>query len=179
MSLVQKRDRDNKARQSVEMTKKVHIMSEKLKGLLEKINQEGVIQAEEKASAIESKAKSDADRIVQNAKAEAQSIVEDARDAAKKTKESTETALKQASRDLVLALKDEIKKILNKIVAAETAKTMSGKDMTDILGRLIEGYVEKDGKSSDVKVLLEKEDLEKLKGTFISKLKQGLKACGV
>jgi len=150
-------------------------MSEKLKGLLEKINEEGVRQAEEKAKSIESKAKSDADKIIQDARLKAQGIVDDAKDTAEKTKKSTEMALRQASRDLVLSLKDEIKKIMDKIVAGETAKAMSGKDMTDILEKLIEKYVEKNGKSSDIKVLLKKEDLEKLKSTFISKLKQHLK----
>ena len=150
-------------------------MSEKLKELLEKINQEGVKGAEEKAMAIESKAKSDAEKIIQDARLEAQGIVEDAKDAAEKTKKSTEMALRQASRDMVLSLKDEIKKILDKIVAGETARAMSGKDMTDILEKLIEKYVEKNGKSSDIKVLLKKEDLEKLKDTFISRLKEHLK----
>jgi len=150
-------------------------MSEKLKGLLEKINQEGVKQAEENARAIESKAKTDAEKIVQDARSQAEKITEDARDSALKTKRSGEIALKQASRDLVLALKDEIKKILSKIVAGETVKVMSQKNMADILEGLIESYVKKSGKTSDVKVLLKKEDLDNLRKIFISKLKNRIK----
>ncbi len=150
-------------------------MSEKLKALLEKINQEGVRQAEENARVIESKAKTDAEKIVQDARSQAQKIIDDAKDSARKTKSSGEIALKQASRDLILALKDETKKIFNKIVTDETVKVMSQKNMADILTALIENYVEKDGKTSDVKVLLKKEDLDNLRKTFISKLKDRLK----
>ena len=150
-------------------------MSEKLKELLEKINQEGVQQAEENARAIESKAKSDTDKIVKDAKLQAQKIVEDAKNADRKTKESTQMALKHSSRDLILSLKGEIRKILDKIINAETGKAMSCENMTLILGKLIEGYVEKNGKTSDVKVLLKKEDLEKIRNTFTSELKQHLK----
>ena len=150
-------------------------MSEKLKGLLEKINQEGVKQAEETASVIETRARADAEKILKDAKIEAQKIIEDAKADAKKTKRSGETALKQASRDLILALKDEIKKIFNKVVATDTAKAMSQENLAEILGDLIENYVEKNGKTSDIRVLLKKEDLERLKKSLTSKLKDKLK----
>ena len=150
-------------------------MSERLKELLEKINQEGVKQAEEKARSIELKAKKDAEKILGDAKVQAQKIVEDAKGTAKKTKETTEVALKQASRDLMLSLKDEIKKILNKIIATETAKAMSPEDMAVIFGKLVEKYVEKNGQVSDIKVLLKKEDLDKLKKSFIANLKEKIK----
>lgn len=150
-------------------------MSEKLKELLEKINEEGVKQAEEKARSIESKATSDAKKILEDAKTKAQKIVEEAESEGKKIRETGELALKQASRDLILSLKDEIKKIFNKIIATETSNVMSDKEISAILGVMIQKYVEKNGESSDIKVLLNKEDLEKLKNTFIAKLKQKFK----
>jgi len=150
-------------------------MAERLKELLEKINQEGIQQAEENKRTIESKAQADAVKIIEDAKAEAKRIIENAKTQAKKTKESSEIAIKQAARDLILALKDEVKKILNKIIAADTKRSISSeKELSSILGDLIEKYVEKDGASSDIKVLLKKEDLEKLKSSFISKLKESL-----
>lgn len=151
-------------------------MAERLKELLEKINQEGIQRSEENKLAIESKAQSDAKKIIEDAKKEAQKIIENTKAQAKKTKESSEAAIKQAGRDLMLSLKDEIRKILNKIIAAETKKAMSSDEIADILGDLIEKYIEKDGKSSDIKILLKKDDLEKLNTTFISKLKESLKS---
>ncbi|MDP8229508.1 MAG: hypothetical protein P9L93_00185 [Candidatus Gorgyraea atricola] len=150
-------------------------MSEKLKELLEKINQEGVQQAGENAKVIELQAKKNAERIISSAKNKAHSIIEEAEDIAEKTKKTGEVALKQASRDLMLSLKDEIRKIFSKIVASETAKAVSSEDIVNLLVELIENYIKKGGASSDVAVLVKKEDLEKLKKTMLSKLKEKVK----
>jgi len=150
-------------------------MSEKLKELLNKINEEGVQKAEENAKAIELEAKKDADKILKCAKGEAKRIIDDAKNKAAKTEKATELVLKQASRDLILSLKDEIRKVFHKIVSGETAKAMSCENMADILKDLIEAYLKEDGKASDIKVLLKKEDLERLKKSFIAKLKDRLK----
>lgn len=150
-------------------------MSEKLKELLNKINEEGLQKAEENANAIELMAKKDADKILRDAKSEAKRIVEDAKNKAAKTEKTTELALKQASRDLILSLKDEVRKVFHKIVSGETRKAMSSENMADILKDLIETYLKENGKASDIKVLLKKEDLERLKKSFIAKLKDRIK----
>ncbi len=151
-------------------------MAEKLKELLEKINREGVEQAQEKARSIESGAKADAEKVLVDARNDAQKIIEDAKSQARKTKETTEAALKHAARDLVLSLKDEIKRIFSRITAGETAKAMSVENMAVTLRSLIERFIEKGGKNSDIRVLLKKEDLEKLKNAAILKLEQKLKS---
>jgi len=150
-------------------------MSEKLKELLERINREGLQKAEQNAGAIETKAKSEAEKIINDAKSQARAIVDDARDEAKKTMESSEASIRQAGRDLVLSLKEEIRKIFDKIVSTETKKAISSEEMAAILGRLIERYIEKNGESSDIKVLLKKDDLEKLRQGLISRLQQRCK----
>src|SRR3989338_4494751 len=151
-------------------------MSENLKGLLEKINQEGIRSAEEKARAIEEKARQDAEKITRDAKKAADEIVNKAKTEAEKTRVSAELSVKQASRDLLLGLKEEIRKMLNKVIAGEIDKTMSGEETGKILAGLIERYVDKDGSSGDIKVLVKKEDLEKKKGTFMAKLKDKVKS---
>ena len=147
-------------------------MSERLKELLEKINQEGVQAAEEKKREIESKAEGDAKRIIEDAKKEAKRIIEDADVKAEKTAHATEASLIQGARDLMLSLKDEIRKIFDKIIIAETQKAMSSEDMVDILTRLIEKYIDKKGETSDIKILLKKEDLDTLKKGLMLKLKE-------
>lgn len=146
-------------------------MAEKLKELLNKINEEGVKKSDENAREIETKAKESAEIVLLDAKAEAQKIIEEARRHAEKTTQISRIALQQASRNLTLSLKEEIKKILQKIVSMETAKALSTEDMAKILSSLITNFIEKDGKTADVKVLVKKEDLEKLKKSFSSKLK--------
>jgi len=147
-------------------------MAERLKELLEKINKEGVQAAEEKKREIESKAEGDAKRIIEKAKKEAKKIIEDAELKAKKTAQATEASLRQGARDLILSLKDEIRKILDNIIVAETQEAMSSEDVVDILTRLIEKYIDKKGETSDIKILLKKEDLDKLKKGLMLKLKE-------
>ncbi|MBU1005978.1 MAG: hypothetical protein KKH08_00120 [Candidatus Omnitrophica bacterium] len=151
-------------------------MSEKLKELLNKINEEGLKRAEEKARTIDAEARKNAETTLKDAKKEANKIIENARVEASKTKESVERALKQAARDLMLSLKDEIRKTLDKIIAADAAKALSPEDIAGILKDLIEGYAGKGGKVSDIKVLLNSADLEKLNKSFTAKLKESIKS---
>lgn len=151
-------------------------MPENLKGLLEKINQEGIKSAEEKAMVIEDKARLDAEKILKDAKKLADEIVEKAKTEADKTRISAELSVKQASRDLLLGLKEDIRKMLNKVIAAEIDKAMSGDETAKILAGLIERYIDKDGQSGDIKVLVKKEDLEKIRGAFMAKLKDRVKS---
>ena len=146
-------------------------MSENLKDLLEKINQEGIKSAEEKAMIIESKAEKDAEKILEDARKFADNIIQEANSSALRLKATAEASLKQASRDTILSLKEEIRKILNKIVALEISKAMSGEETGKILAGLIEKYVDKNGQVGDVKVLVKEEDLKKIKDGFMSKLK--------
>lgn len=146
-------------------------MSENLKALLEKINQEGIRSGEEKARLIEDDAKKDAEKILKDARKLADEIVQKARADAEKIKVSADLSVKQASRDLLLGLKEDIRKTLNKIMAGEIAKAMSGEEIADILANLIEKYTDKNGKAEDIKILVSKPDLEKIKNTFVSKLK--------
>jgi ATP synthase (E/31 kDa) subunit. len=151
-------------------------MSENLKGLLEKINQEGIKSAEEKARVIEDKAGKGAEKILGDARRLADEIIQKAKAEAEKTKASADLSVKQASRDLLLGLKEDIRKTLNKIIAGEINQALSGEEIAGILANLIDKYAEKNGKADDIKVLVKKEDLEKIKNTFISKLKDKIKA---
>ncbi|MBU1912147.1 MAG: hypothetical protein KKB22_01255 [Candidatus Omnitrophica bacterium] len=151
-------------------------MSENLKGLLEKINQEGIKSGEEKAMLIEGKAKKDAEKILVDAKKLADEIVQKARLETEKTRVSANLSVKQASRDLLLGLKEDIRKTLNKIMSIEIAKSMSSEEIADILANLIEKCADKNGKTDDIKILVNKVDLEKIKNMVISKLKDKISA---
>jgi V/A-type H+-transporting ATPase subunit E len=151
-------------------------MSENLKDLLEKINQEGIKSAEEKAMVIEDKAGKNAEKILGDTRKLADEIIRKAKAEAEKTKASANLSVKQASRDLLLGLKEDIRKTLNKIIAGEINQALSNEEIAGILADLIDKYVEKNGKADDIKILVKKEDLEKIKNTFVSKLKDKVKA---
>jgi len=150
-------------------------MPENLKDLLERINQEGIKQAEENAKEIESRARSDAEKIVGETKKLSEGIIQGAKAEAEKMRASGELALKQASRDLLLSLKDEIRKIFNNIITAELSKIMTQEEIADILKELILRYADKGDQVSDIKVLVKKEDLEKIRHVFLAKLKDKVK----
>ena len=151
-------------------------MSENLKGLLEKINQEGIKSAEGKARVIENKARIDAEKILTDAKKLADEIIQKAKLETERTRISANLSVKQASRDLLLALKEDIRKMLNKIIAGEINKALSNEEIAGILASLIDKYTEKNGKADDIKMLVKKEDLEKIKNTLMSKLKDRVKS---
>lgn len=151
-------------------------MSENLKGLLEKINQEGIKSAEGKARVIEDKARIDAEKILMDAKRLADEIIQKAKVEAEKTKANAHLSIKQASRDLLLALKEDIRKMLNKVISGEIHKALSNEEIAGILAGLIDKYAGKSSEASDIKVLVKKEDLEKIKDTFVSKLKDKVKS---
>ena len=151
-------------------------MSENLKDLLEKINQEGIKSAEEKAKAIESRAKLYSEKMLIDAKKLANEVVQKAKIEAEQIKINANLNVKQASRDLLLSLREDIKKIFNKLIADEINKALSSTEIAAILADLIDKYVGQNGQSSDIKVLVKKEDLEKIKNTFISKLKDKIKS---
>lgn len=94
-------------------------MSVQLKELLEKIKNEGVKEAEDRASEIIKQAEDDAKKLISDAKVKAETIVKNAGDEAAQLKSSSEEAIKQAARDMVLSLKSEITGLFNKILSFE------------------------------------------------------------
>jgi len=150
-------------------------MSERLKELLEKINEEGIRRAEETANSIISKANKEAERILNDAKAQAQALIQEAKDTIRKMEASSNSALSQSARNLVIFLKEEIRKLLDRIVAVECRKVLDTNQIGPIIKDLIQSYVDKKGEASDIRVLLKKEDLDALRDTFIASLKDRLK----
>ena len=71
---------------------------------------------------------------------------------------------------------EDIRKMLNKIIAGEINKALSNEEIAGILAGLIDKYVEKNGQAGDVRALVNKVDLEKIKNAFMSQLKDKVKS---
>src|SRR4030042_5805205 len=80
-------------------------MAEEIQSLIEKIQQDGIKVAEEKAREIEDQAKKQADLILQNARGEAERLLSEAKDNLAKMEQSKKGLLAQEGRDLLLTLK--------------------------------------------------------------------------
>jgi len=154
------------------MTEKGKTMSEDIKNLIEKIQEEGVQAAEDEAGAIKSKAREQAEEIVADARAEAEKLLEQAQKEVERLKESTEALLGQAARDTLLGLKKQIQTMLDAVIIHDVKDALSAKELTEILTNLIKAAP----KGADhIQISISKKDLSQLEKTFVRQLKEDMK----
>ena len=148
-------------------------MAEEIRDLIEKINQEGIKAAEEKAQNIEAAAKQRADDILAQARLEAEEMIAAAKDRIRREDEKGKTLLDQAGRDLLLSLRKEINAMLGRIVVSDIQQTLTPEALSRLLSEVARNYSA--GESSDITVLLNEEDLETLGKNFLHKLREETK----
>lgn len=144
-------------------------MTENIKGLIEKIQQEGVQAAEEKARAIEGQAKTEAIEIVSKAKRDAERLVSEAKTKISRMEQGTKDSLVQAGRDMLIVLKKEIQSILDRVIASRVRQALPPDEMSGIIASLIKEYGSKS--KEKVVVTLKKDDLDKLRKGLMSQFK--------
>ena len=148
-------------------------MAEEIRDLIEKINQEGIKAAEEKAQNIEAAAKQRADDILAQARLEAEEMIAAAKDRIRREDEKGKTLLDQAGRDLLLSLRKEINAMLGRIVVSDIQQTLTPEALFKLLSEVARNYSA--AESSDITVLLNEEDLETLGKNFLHKLREETK----
>jgi len=148
-------------------------MPEELKAFLDKIQEEGVRAAEDKARSIEERARAKADNIVQKAQKDAANLIENAKNKIASMEESGKDALKQAARNTLLSLKEEIKEILKALVIERSREALGGAELKKILTEIIKSYSRSKGEA--IEILLSKKDQEELKKSFAAGLAGELK----
>lgn len=145
-------------------------MPEEIRDLIEKINQEGIKAAEEKAQNIESLAKQKADDILSQARLEAEKIITAAEDRVRREDRAEKALLAQAGRDLLLSLRKEINAMLDRIVVSDIQQALTPERLSGLLSEIVRHY--EGVENSDITVFLKKEDLEILEKTFFQKLRE-------
>jgi len=143
-------------------------MTQEIKDLISKINEEGVKTAEAKAKEIEDIARSQADEIVKKAKAEAEQLILRAKDEIGRMQENTQVLLKQAGRDLILGLKGEINAVLERLIASGVRQALNTEELTKILTALIKNHSGKE----NIVITLNAEDARKLEKAFLEGLRE-------
>ncbi|MEI8349424.1 MAG: V-type ATP synthase subunit E family protein [Candidatus Omnitrophota bacterium] len=149
-------------------------MTEDLKGLIEKIQLEGVQVAEEKAKSIEQEARLTAQSIVENAVQESQKLLAAAREQIDKATVSAESSLTQAARDLLISLRKEISVILDRIIVLNVRKALVPQELSRIICALIKEYASGNDKGN-ILVSFNKDDLQALEQGLLSELKTEVK----
>lgn len=148
-------------------------MSEELKGLIEKIQIEGVQAAEEKAKTIIDEARRQATAILERANRDAQKLIQEANERIAKSEEASRLALKQAGRDTMISLKKEINSLLDKIMRASIQEALKPQELGKIIAGLIKEISHK--YTEGVEITLKKEDLERIDKGFLNELKDEIK----
>jgi len=148
-------------------------MAEDIKGLIEKINREGVLAAETKARAIEEEARLKAEEILAKARAEAQRLISEAKIKVQKDSQRGKALLTQAGRDMLLVLKNQLNAMLDKVINTEIREALNTEELFKTLSTLIQNICKQ--QDTSIVVSLSKEDLKKLEGGFLAKLKEQTK----
>jgi V/A-type H+-transporting ATPase subunit E len=148
-------------------------MTEELKTLIDKIQQEGVEAGQKKAWEIEKQAAQKADETIGKAQALAQKFLEEARQRIKQDEVSSEATLRQAARDIVLSLKAQILATLDKLMAAQAGKAQSSAHLAEWITLLVKQA--KVSGAGPVIVTLKPEDAMRLEEGFLEQLKEELK----
>ncbi|MDD1660348.1 MAG: hypothetical protein LUQ62_03990 [Methanomicrobiales archaeon] len=148
-------------------------MVEEIRDLIEKINQEGIKSAEEKAQKIEAAAKQRAEEILDQARGEAERMVAAAQERIRREEEREKTLLTQAGRDLLLSLRNEINAMLGRILVSDIRQALTPEDLFTLLSEVVHQYG--GGQSEDIAVVLKKEDLETLEKNFLHQLREETK----
>jgi len=143
-------------------------MAEEIRDLIEKINQEGIRAAEEKARNIEAAAQQRADDILAQARRESEEMIAAAKDRIFREDEKGKTLLDQAGRDLLLSLRKEINAMLGRIVVSDIRQALTPEALSRLVSEVVRNYSA--GESSDITVFLNKDDLEILEKKFLHQL---------
>jgi V/A-type H+-transporting ATPase subunit E len=148
-------------------------MAEEIRDLIEKINQEGIKAAEEKAQSIEAAAKQRAEDILAQARLDAEEMIAAAKDRIFREEKKGKTLLAQAGRDLLLSLRKEMNAMLGRIVVSDIRQALTPEALFRLLSEVVRNYSA--GESSDITVFLNKEDLQTLEKNFLHKLREETK----
>jgi len=141
--------------------------------LIEKINQEGIRAAEEKAQNIEAAAKQRADDILAQARREAGEMIAAANDRIRREDEKGKTLLAQAGRDLLLSLRKEMNAMLGRIMVSDIQQALTPEALFTLVSDVVRNYSA--GESSDITVFLKEEDVQVLEKNFLNKLREETK----
>jgi V/A-type H+/Na+-transporting ATPase subunit E len=149
------------------------VMVEDIGDLIEKINQDGIRAAEEKAHTIEAAAKQRADDILASAEREAGEMISAAKDRIRRDDQKEKALLAQAGRDLLLTLREEINAMLERLLVSDIRQAMTPEAVSGLLLDVVRNY-SLDGTGS-ITISMNKSDMENLEKYFLHKLREETK----
>jgi V/A-type H+/Na+-transporting ATPase subunit E len=149
-------------------------MAEELQHLLDKIQNETISQAEQKAHEIISEAQKKADRIIKEAEEKAHTILQKAdRESKAFTERSTKT-LEQAGRDLLIKVGQGVENILSNLVFQSVDKEMTENVVKEMLIKMAEKYTSTAREQRRINILISPSDESSLVSFFADQYRKHL-----
>jgi len=148
-------------------------METDLKGLIDKIKQDGISKAQEEASGINREALAKAEDIVKKAQAQAKDIISKAQKEAETFRKSSESALKQAARDALLSLRARVTEFFGRVVKDNVSASLNPEVLKDIILKAVESSIQQG--VMDLEIILSVKDRQNLEKALFTALRKEAK----
>ncbi len=136
--------------------------------LLERIRNEGIESAKQRADEILLKAQTEASEIVANAKRRAEEAESESVRRIESLEAASRESLVQASRDAMIALKQSVQKFLEACLSSDTNAAFDEKLASQMIPEILKQLAQ--SQSGDVEVLLSKELAQKMDQSLAARL---------
>jgi len=145
-------------------------METELKGLIDTIKKEGVLEAEKNAGEIIKKSEKKAGEIIASAEKKKNTIIKEAETKSETLKINSENTMKQAARDVLLTLREDAVVFFERIVKEKVSDELLPNILKEIIVKAA-GNLTKSG-ISDIEVLVGEKDKARLEKTLFSSFRQ-------
>lgn len=149
-------------------------MVDELQSLLDRIQRDGVEQAEAEAARILREAKEKAQGIVSQAEKEATDRVAKADEDSKVFVDRGTKALEQAARDMVIGVQKDLEKTFIESVRESVGAALTPETMAQMMVKMSEAYGAHELKESRIDILLSEKDRDAIVGLFMQKYRSAL-----
>ncbi|HKK48749.1 MAG TPA: V-type ATP synthase subunit E family protein [Alkalispirochaeta sp.] len=149
-------------------------METELQNIIDKIHDEGVKEAEQRARKIVESAEKQAREKADHARQQAEEIVQQAEREAQKHRAAGEAALKQASRDLLLSVRKEVTHLFETVQKEAVENSLTPERMADVIVDMVKSW--STSESDQFEVLVHEKDQKQLETALRSALAEKLNA---
>ena len=134
-------------------------MADELQALLDRIDRDGIKKAETEQNRIIVEAQAEAEAIRRKAHEEAEALVASAKAECETIREKGEQALRQSARQVMLEVRAELEKRVSQAAVALMRETLQGERLGEVVARLCQSYLEKEGSTDELTILLPPADV--------------------
>ncbi|MFW5827008.1 MAG: V-type ATP synthase subunit E family protein [Alkalispirochaeta sp.] len=149
-------------------------METQLQNIIDKIHDEGVKEAEQRARKIVESAEKQAREKVDHARQQADEIIQQAEQEAQKHRAAGEAALKQASRDLLLSVRKEVTRLFETVQKEAVDRSLTADRTAEIIAGMVQAWSTSGSDHFDV--LVNEKDQKDLETALRSELAEKLQS---